>query len=169
MVYWILFTRLGRKLSLYWLIRKSISSTPIGHKNNYPLNKLPPGTESSRVGIIILLTFLAGPGNFSHIAGSITLFYLIATHSLKLGDKLAAFFSCRRSWEALLAVFLWLLRSAMHGCSPERIEFHGLIDACRLQSCKSHLLGCWNSLFRVLEPPYCLDRTGFPLSSKLAL
>jgi len=91
-VYWILFTRLGRKLSLYWLIRKSISSTPIGHKNNYPLNKLPPGTESSRVGIIILLTFLAGPGNFSHIAGSITLFYLIATHSLKLGDKTCCVF-----------------------------------------------------------------------------
>ena len=101
-VYWILFTRLGRKLSLYWLIRKSISSTPIGHKNNYPLNKLPPGAGSSRGGIIILLTFLAGLGNFDHIvAGSITLFYLIAAHSV---------FSCRRSWETLLAVFLWLLR-----------------------------------------------------------
>jgi len=143
------------------LSEKSISSTPIGHKNNYPLNKLPPGAESFRVGIIILLTFLAGLGNFDHIvAGSITLFYLIAAHSV---------FSCRRSWETLLAVFLWLLRSAMHGCSPEKIEFHGLMDACRLQSCKSHLLVCWNSLFRVLEPPYCLDRAGFPSSSKLAL
>lgn len=65
------------------LSEKSISSTPIGHKNNYPLNKLPPGAESFRVGIIILLTFLAGLGNFDHIvAGSITLFYLIAAHSV---------------------------------------------------------------------------------------
>jgi hypothetical protein len=74
------------------LSEKSISSTPIGHKNNYPLNKLPPGAESSRVGIIILLTFLAGLGNFSHIvAGSIALFYLIATHSLNWGQNLLRF------------------------------------------------------------------------------
>jgi formate/nitrite transporter FocA (FNT family) len=52
-----------------------------------------PGAESSRVIIIILLTYLIGLGHFTHIiAGSTTLFYLIAMHSLSWGAYFLHFF-----------------------------------------------------------------------------
>lgn len=52
-----------------------------------------PGAESSRVVIIILLTYLVGLGNFNHIvAGSTTLFYLVAMHSLSWGYYFLHFF-----------------------------------------------------------------------------
>lgn len=52
-----------------------------------------PGAESARVAIIIILTYLVGLGGFNHIvAGSTTMFFLIATKSISWGYYLANFF-----------------------------------------------------------------------------
>jgi formate/nitrite transporter FocA (FNT family) len=52
-----------------------------------------PGAESSRVAIIIILTYLVGLGNFNHIvAGSTTLFCLISTHALSWSSYFLHFF-----------------------------------------------------------------------------
>jgi formate/nitrite transporter FocA (FNT family) len=52
-----------------------------------------PGAESARVAIIIILTYLVGLGGFNHIvAGSTTMFFLIATNSISWGYYLANFF-----------------------------------------------------------------------------
>jgi formate/nitrite transporter FocA (FNT family) len=52
-----------------------------------------PAADSSRVVIIIILTYLVGLGGFNHIiAGSTTMFYLIVTSSLGWGAYLVHFF-----------------------------------------------------------------------------
>jgi len=52
-----------------------------------------PGAESARVGIIIIITYLIGLGGFNHvIAGSTTLFYLLATKSISWGTYAINFF-----------------------------------------------------------------------------
>ncbi len=52
-----------------------------------------PGAESGRVSIIILITYLIGISGFNHIiAGSTTMFYLIAIRSLSWGAYLTQFF-----------------------------------------------------------------------------
>ncbi len=52
-----------------------------------------PGADSARVSIIILITYLIGISGFNHIiAGSTTMFYLIAIHSLSWGAYLTQFF-----------------------------------------------------------------------------
>jgi len=52
-----------------------------------------PAADSSRVVIIIILTYLVGLGGFNHIvAGSTTMFYLVATGSLRWGNYLLDFF-----------------------------------------------------------------------------
>ena len=52
-----------------------------------------PGAESARVSIIIIVTYLVGLSGFNHvIAGSTTLFFLIATHSIPWGTYLVQFF-----------------------------------------------------------------------------
>lgn len=52
-----------------------------------------PGAESARVGIIIIITYLIGLGGFNHIiAGSTTVFFLVATHAISLGAYFTQFF-----------------------------------------------------------------------------
>jgi formate-nitrite transporter family protein len=51
-----------------------------------------PAADSSRVSIIIILTYIVGLGGLNHvIAGSTTLFYLIANGSLSLNSYLVGF------------------------------------------------------------------------------
>jgi len=51
-----------------------------------------PGAESARVSIIIIITYLVGIGGFNHvIAGSTTMFFLVATRSLSWSSYLAHF------------------------------------------------------------------------------
>ena len=52
-----------------------------------------PGAESARVSIIIIITYLVGISGFNHIiAGSTTMFFLIATHSISWETYAAQFF-----------------------------------------------------------------------------
>jgi formate/nitrite transporter FocA (FNT family) len=52
-----------------------------------------PGAESARVVIIIIVTYVVGISGFGHIiAGSTTVFFLIATKSLSWGTYLTQFF-----------------------------------------------------------------------------
>jgi formate/nitrite transporter FocA (FNT family) len=52
-----------------------------------------PGADTSRIPIIIIVTYLVGLGNLNHIiAGSTTLFYLCATGSLSFGGYFLHFF-----------------------------------------------------------------------------
>lgn len=52
-----------------------------------------PGADSSRVSIIIILTYVIGLGGFNHIvAGSTTVFYLVVKHSLTWGSYFHQFF-----------------------------------------------------------------------------
>jgi formate/nitrite transporter FocA (FNT family) len=52
-----------------------------------------PGAETSRVSVIIIITYLVGLANLNHIiAGSTTMFYLVATHSMSLAQYFARFF-----------------------------------------------------------------------------
>ncbi len=52
-----------------------------------------PGAESARVSIIIIVTYLVGISGFNHIiAGSTTMFFLIATHSISWGTYATQFF-----------------------------------------------------------------------------
>jgi formate/nitrite transporter FocA (FNT family) len=52
-----------------------------------------PGAESSRLTIIIIITYLVGISGFGHIiAGSTTMFYLVVTGSLSWGAYIAQFF-----------------------------------------------------------------------------
>jgi formate-nitrite transporter family protein len=52
-----------------------------------------PGAEQSRVSVIIIITYLIGLGAFSHvIAGSTTVFYLVAARAISMGTYLTAFF-----------------------------------------------------------------------------
>jgi formate/nitrite transporter FocA (FNT family) len=51
-----------------------------------------PVAETSRISIIIIITYLVGIGNLNHIvAGSTTLFYLVASGSLSLANYFANF------------------------------------------------------------------------------
>lgn len=51
-----------------------------------------PAADASRISIIIIVTYLVGVGNLNHIvAGSTTLFYLLATGSLSLGSYITSF------------------------------------------------------------------------------
>jgi formate-nitrite transporter family protein len=51
-----------------------------------------PGAESARVSVIIIITYLIGIGGFNHvIAGSTTMFFLVATRSLSWPSYLAHF------------------------------------------------------------------------------
>jgi formate-nitrite transporter family protein len=53
-----------------------------------------PGAETSRITVIIVITYLVGVANLNHIiAGSTTMFYLVATHSISLGYYFASFFA----------------------------------------------------------------------------
>jgi formate-nitrite transporter family protein len=52
-----------------------------------------PGAESARVSIIILITYLIGIGGFNHIvAGSTTMFFLVARGTISLGNYARNFF-----------------------------------------------------------------------------
>ncbi len=52
-----------------------------------------PGADSSRVSIVIIITYLVGLGGFNHIvAGSTTLFFLIVRHSLSWTQYVSGFF-----------------------------------------------------------------------------
>jgi formate-nitrite transporter family protein len=52
-----------------------------------------PGAESARVSIIILITYLIGLGGFNHIvAGSTTVFYLVAKGNISLANYFTGFF-----------------------------------------------------------------------------
>lgn len=52
-----------------------------------------PGAESARVAIIIIVTYLVGISGFNHIiAGSTTMFFLIATKSISWGTYVVQFF-----------------------------------------------------------------------------
>jgi formate-nitrite transporter family protein len=52
-----------------------------------------PGAESARVSIIILITYLIGLGGFNHIiAGSTTMFYLVAQGTISLNTYFMRFF-----------------------------------------------------------------------------
>jgi formate-nitrite transporter family protein len=52
-----------------------------------------PGAEHARVAIIIILTYIIGLGGFGHIiAGSTTVFYLVAVKSISWGDYALHFF-----------------------------------------------------------------------------
>jgi formate/nitrite transporter FocA (FNT family) len=58
-----------------------------------------PGTESARVSIIIILTYLVGISGFNHIiAGSTTMFFLVVTKSISLGTYISLSFSFQRCW-----------------------------------------------------------------------
>lgn len=52
-----------------------------------------PAAEAARVNIIILITYLIGLGGFNHIiAGSTTVFYLVASGSISIGTYFVQFF-----------------------------------------------------------------------------
>jgi len=52
-----------------------------------------PGADSSRVSIVIILTYLIGLGGFNHIvAGSTTVFFLLVNHSVSWTQYLSGFF-----------------------------------------------------------------------------
>jgi formate-nitrite transporter family protein len=52
-----------------------------------------PAAESARVWTIIIITYVIGLGGFSHIiAGSATMFFLVVTHVISLGDYFVKFF-----------------------------------------------------------------------------
>jgi formate/nitrite transporter FocA (FNT family) len=52
-----------------------------------------PGAEASRVVIVIIITYLVGLANLNHIiAGSTTMFYLVATHGMSLVQYFSSFF-----------------------------------------------------------------------------
>jgi formate-nitrite transporter family protein len=52
-----------------------------------------PGAESSRVAVIIIITYLVGLGGLNHIiAGSTTMLYLVVTHSISWGTYFVSFF-----------------------------------------------------------------------------
>jgi len=52
-----------------------------------------PAAETARVAIIIVITYLVGLAGFNHIiAGSTTLFYLVANGSTSVGTYLVQFF-----------------------------------------------------------------------------
>ncbi|HEY3971507.1 MAG TPA: formate/nitrite transporter family protein [Candidatus Sulfotelmatobacter sp.] len=52
-----------------------------------------PGAESARVSIIIIITYLVGLSGFNHIiAGSTTLFFLVATNAMSLSTYFTHFF-----------------------------------------------------------------------------
>jgi formate/nitrite transporter FocA (FNT family) len=52
-----------------------------------------PGAESARVGIIIIITYLVGISGFNHIiAGSTTMFFLVASKSISWGTYITQFF-----------------------------------------------------------------------------
>lgn len=52
-----------------------------------------PAADSARVSIIIILTYLIGVGGFNHIiAGSTTVFFLVATHAASFGTYFVQFF-----------------------------------------------------------------------------
>ena len=52
-----------------------------------------PGAETSRVAVVIIITYLVGLANLNHIiAGSTTMFYLVATHAMSLGHYFTSFF-----------------------------------------------------------------------------
>jgi formate/nitrite transporter FocA (FNT family) len=52
-----------------------------------------PGAEASRVVIIIVITYLVGLANLNHIiAGSATMFYLVATHTMSWAQYFTSFF-----------------------------------------------------------------------------
>jgi formate/nitrite transporter FocA (FNT family) len=52
-----------------------------------------PGAESARVGIIIIITYLVGISGFNHIiAGSTTMFFLVATKSISWATYIKEFF-----------------------------------------------------------------------------
>jgi formate/nitrite transporter FocA (FNT family) len=52
-----------------------------------------PGAEQSRVSVIIIITYLIGLAGFSHvIAGSTTVFYLVAAKTISVGTYLTTFF-----------------------------------------------------------------------------
>jgi formate/nitrite transporter FocA (FNT family) len=72
-------TVLGRAIIAGWLIALMVW--------------LLPAAESSRVGIIIIVTYLVGIGGFNHIiAGSTTMFFLVVTRSISLGAYITQFF-----------------------------------------------------------------------------
>jgi formate-nitrite transporter family protein len=51
-----------------------------------------PGADASRISIVIILTYIVGLGSLNHVvAGSTTLFYLIASGSLSLTSYLLGF------------------------------------------------------------------------------
>jgi formate-nitrite transporter family protein len=52
-----------------------------------------PGAESSRIAVIIIITYLVGLGGLNHIiAGSTTMLYLVVTHSISWATYLVSFF-----------------------------------------------------------------------------
>jgi formate/nitrite transporter FocA (FNT family) len=52
-----------------------------------------PGAEASRVVIVIIITYLVGLANLNHIiAGSTTMFYLVATHTISWTQYFISFF-----------------------------------------------------------------------------
>jgi formate/nitrite transporter FocA (FNT family) len=52
-----------------------------------------PAADSARVSVIIIITYLVGIGGFNHIiAGSTTMFFLVARHSISPGTYLVRFF-----------------------------------------------------------------------------
>jgi formate/nitrite transporter FocA (FNT family) len=52
-----------------------------------------PGAESARVSIIVILTYVVGLGGFYHIvAGSTTVFFMVVTHGVTLGQYILGFF-----------------------------------------------------------------------------
>jgi formate/nitrite transporter FocA (FNT family) len=52
-----------------------------------------PGAESSRVAVIIIITYLVGLGGLNHIiAGSTTMLYLVVTHSISWATYFVSFF-----------------------------------------------------------------------------
>jgi formate/nitrite transporter FocA (FNT family) len=52
-----------------------------------------PGAETSRIVIVIIITYLVGLANLNHIiAGSTTMFYLVATHAISFGYYVLSFF-----------------------------------------------------------------------------
>ena len=72
-------TALLRAIFAGWLIALTVWLLPVA--------------ESSRVSIIIILTYLIGVGSFNHvIAGSTKMFYLIVTGNLTWGAYATGFF-----------------------------------------------------------------------------
>jgi formate/nitrite transporter FocA (FNT family) len=52
-----------------------------------------PGAEASRVVVVIIITYLVGLASLNHIlAGSTTMFYLVATHEMSWAQYLTGFF-----------------------------------------------------------------------------